>query len=78
MRRMRLITEAYAEILENDPDTAITMSAFRRLVVGGRIPSIMIGNKRLVSMEAVEHFFQNGDSVEEMPRKAGLVQPVDL
>ena len=61
MRRMRLISEAYAEIKEADPKTAITMTAFRRLVLDGRIPSIMIGNKRVVSMESVESFFQYGD-----------------
>lgn len=61
MRRMRLISEAYAEIKEADPNTAITMTAFRRLVLDGRIPSIMIGNKRVVSMESVESFFQYGD-----------------
>ena len=61
MRRMRLISEAYAEIKEADPNTAITMTGFRRLVLDGRIPSIMIGNKRVVSMEAVEGFFQYGD-----------------
>lgn len=61
MRRMRLISEAYAEIKEADPNTAITMTAFRRLVLDGRIPSIMIGNKRVVSMESVERFFQYGD-----------------
>ena len=61
MRRMRLISEAYAEIKEADPNTAITMTAFRRLVLDGRIPSIMIGNKRVVSMESAESFFQYGD-----------------
>ena len=61
MRRMILISEAYAEIKEADPNTAITMTAFRRLVLDGRIPSIMIGNKRVVSMESVESFFQYGD-----------------
>lgn len=67
MRRMRLISEAYDEIKEADPNTAITMTAFRRLVLDERIPSIMIGNKRLVSMEDVEYFFQHGDELEPEP-----------
>ena len=67
MRRMRLISEAYDEIKEADPNTAITMTAFRRLVLAERIPSIMIGNKRLVSMEDVEYFFQHGDELEPEP-----------
>lgn len=64
MKQMRLIKEAYAEIKEADPYTAITPTGFRRLVLDGRIPSIMIGNKRLVSMEDVEGFFREGDSVQ--------------
>lgn len=64
MRQMRLIKEAYSEIKEADPYTAITPTGFRRLVLDGRIPSIMIGNKRLVSMEDVEGFFREGDSVQ--------------
>ena len=64
MRRMRLISEAYEEIKEADPNTALTMTAFRRLVLDERIPSIMVGNKRLVSMEDVEYFFQHGDEPE--------------
>ena len=67
MRRMRLISETYDEIKEADPNTAITMTAFRRLVLDERIPSIMIGNKRLVSMEDVEYFFQHGDELEPEP-----------
>ncbi len=66
MRRMRLITKAYEEIKEADPNTAIIMTAFRRLVLDERIPSIIIGNKRLVSIKDVEHFFQYGD---EMPKE---------
>ncbi len=77
MRKMRLIAEAYEEIKEADPNTAITMTAFRRLVLDERIPSIMIGNKRLVSMEDVEHFFQYGDDMEEEPQK-GKIRRVNL
>lgn len=77
MRRMRLISEAYAEIKETDPNTAITMTAFRRLVLDGRIPSIMIGNKRLVSMEDVENFFQHGDRQIPEP-ESGKIRPIIL
>ncbi|MCI5679276.1 MAG: hypothetical protein MR278_04775 [Bacteroidales bacterium] len=78
MRRMRLISEAFAEIKEADPNTAITMTGFRRLVLDERIPSIMIGNKRLVSMEDVEHFFQYGDTKQEAARETGKIRPVAI
>ena len=76
MRRMRLISEAYGEIKEADPCTAITMTAFRRLVLDGRIPSIMIGNKRLVSMEDVEYFFQYGDTKAAVADETGKIRRV--
>ena len=77
MRRMRLISEAYAETKEADPCTAITMTAFRRLVLDNRIPSIMIGNKRLVSMEAVENFFQYGDG-EQIVTDTGKIRRISV
>lgn len=78
MRRMRLISEAFAEIKEADPNTAITMTGFRRLVLDERIPSIMIGNKRLVSMEDVEHFFRYGDTKQEAAKETGKIRPVAI
>lgn len=59
MRRMRSILEAYQEIVENDPCTAITLTSFRRLIREGKIPCIYIGKKRLVSMEDVFEFFDS-------------------
>ena len=53
------------------------MTAFRRLVLDERIPSIMIGNKRLVSMEDVEYFFQHGDDVEPEP-ETGKIRRIML
>ena len=75
---MRLISEAYAEIKEADPCTAITMTAFRRLVLDGRIPSIMIGNKRVVSMEDVDRFFKHGDNIYESTFRESKVRRVDF
>lgn len=63
--KMRLISEAFAEIKEADPNTAITMTGFRRLVLDGKIPSVSIGKKRLVDMQNVEHFFEYGTAKEK-------------
>ena len=61
MQRMRLISEAYKYIKEQDPDTCITKTAFTALVKQGRIPSIKIGNKLIVNLNHVESFFKEGD-----------------
>ena len=59
MKKMRVINDAYQEIITKDPGTAITLTSFRRLIREGRIPCINIGKKRLVSMEDVFEFFDS-------------------
>lgn len=51
MLQMRLLSEAYAEIKKDDPNTALTMNALRCLVKSGTIPSVQIGRKRLINYE---------------------------
>lgn len=63
MQKMRLISEAYRYIKEQDPDTCITKTAFTTLVKQGRIPSIKIGNKTIVNLDHVETFFKDSDGV---------------
>ena len=49
--RMRTINEAYALLLEQDPETRITRHAFRVMVVQGKIPAFKIGNRFLVNVD---------------------------
>lgn len=49
--RLRTIPEAYLELKQEDPNTAFTMTALRRLVKTGAIPVVIIGNKRLVDLD---------------------------
>lgn len=67
MQRMRLISEAYKYIKEQDPDTCITKTGFTRLINEGRIPVIKIGNRRLVNLDHVDKFFADGDkAIQEL------------
>lgn len=59
MKKMRSICDAYQEIVLKDPNTAITLTSFRRLIKEGKIPCIYIGRKKVVSMEDVYDFFDN-------------------
>ncbi|MDL2287288.1 helix-turn-helix domain-containing protein [Eubacteriales bacterium OttesenSCG-928-G02] len=54
--RMRTIQEAHRHIKENDPGTSLTQTALRRLVLEGVIPSMKIGNKYLLSLDALEGY----------------------
>lgn len=43
MSRLRKIKTAYQYIKEIDPETELSITSFRTLVVNGRIPSVRIG-----------------------------------
>lgn len=57
MPRMRLVKEAFDYIKENDPNTHLTLTGFRRLINEGEIPHIRIGRKQLVNLDLVEQYF---------------------
>lgn len=67
MKRVRTIQGAYKEIKEADPGTCITLSAIRRAVSEGDIPSRRIGSrggwKYLVDLDLVEAYF-GGEAVQ--------------
>lgn len=55
---MRTIDQAASWLQETDPDTALTKTALRRLVVTGNLPSVRIGQKYLISLEALEDYLR--------------------
>ena len=54
--RYRTIHEAAAWFKEQDPETALTETAIRRIVRSGEVPSTRIGRKYLVSLEALASY----------------------
>lgn len=54
--RMRTIEQAAAWVQENDPDTALTKTALRRMVVTGKLPSVRVGQKYLIALETLEDY----------------------
>jgi len=75
--RMRTIEQAAGYLQEQDSETAITKTALRRLVTTGQIPSVRVGQKYLVSLEAIDEFLQGTDSkplCDEL--SAGKIRPV--
>lgn len=54
--RMRTIDQAAAWLQENDPGTALTKTALRRLVVTGQLPCVRVGQKYLLSLETLEGY----------------------
>lgn len=65
MKRVRTIQGAYKEIKEADPNTSITLSAIRRAVSTGEIPSRRIGAKGgykyMVDLDLIEAYFTGSE-----------------
>ena len=58
MAQVRTIEQMHKDLIAADPSCALTKTALRRLVVTGVIPSLKIGQKYLISKEAVEKFME--------------------
>lgn len=56
MVRTRTIKEAAAYFREGDPQTCLTETAIRTLLRSGAVPSVKVGKKYLVSLEALESY----------------------
>lgn len=59
MPRMRLIKEAYLQIKQDDPSTALTLNALRCMVKRGEIPTIKNGRKTLVNYDALVRYLES-------------------
>lgn len=66
MPRMRTIDQAHAWLAGQDPETAITKTALRRLVTSGKISSVHVGNKYLVSLDVLESYL-SGSNIVHIP-----------
>lgn len=80
MPRMRLLKQAYAEIVADDPDTALTMTALRRLVLSGVIPTVYSGRKRFINMDALMDYLSGAGATKETPVPDGLgsIRPIQV
>lgn len=56
MIHTRTIREAAAYFRERDPQTSLTETAIRTLLRTGTVPSVRVGKKYLVTVEALESY----------------------
>lgn len=66
----RTIRDAAAWFKTRDPGTAITEYRIRQLVVSGTVPSVKVGRKYLVTIEALEEYFSTPTPSEIKPISA--------
>lgn len=58
MSRVRTINKGYDELFRDDPGTSLTRTAFRRMVVSGKVPSVRVGTKFLIDLDEVETYLR--------------------
>jgi excisionase family DNA binding protein len=60
MPRMRTISEAARYVRAADPETALTETAIRRLLINGSVPSVRVGVKYLIDLDALDAYLSGG------------------
>lgn len=77
MVRTRTIKEAAAYFREEDPQTSLTETAIRTLLRSGAVPSVRVGKKYLVSLEALEGYL-TGEIEHTEQRNTSDSNPSDV
>lgn len=62
---LRYIDQCYDELIKKDPNTALSRTGFRRMVISGVIPSIRAGRVFLVDLDSLELFLSGGKTHNE-------------
>lgn len=75
MSRVRTQQELLAYIKSKDPDTALTESALRRMVLSGAIPHIPVGRRKLVDLDVLDDLL---DSPGKLQARIEAVQREEL
>lgn len=64
-QRVRTIAGAAAHFRADDPHTAVTQHAIRKAVITKAVPSVRVGSKYLVAIEALEQYFAGNSTSTE-------------
>ncbi len=61
MPRMRTAEGVLKIILEQDPESAVTLRFIRRIISEGRVPVCLVGRKKLVDADEVIRYITTGN-----------------
>lgn len=77
MPQIRTINQAAEYVKARDPESALTKTAIRRLVITGAIPSVRAGAKYLLSLENLDAYLSGKGTVQNMGNPGGI-RPVEM
>ena len=81
MPRMRTASKAYRLILEQDPESEITLHYIRQLIATGAIPVVHVGRKKLVDVDQLIAYLAAGNEAPTTTAPAvgyGKLRRIDL
>lgn len=81
MPRMRTAAKAHELILEQDPESEITLHYIRQLIVTGAIPVVHVGRKKLVDVDQLLAYLAAGNEAPTTTAPAvgyGKLRRIDL
>lgn len=74
--RMRTAREAMEELKNEDPNTAFTERALRRMMKTGEIPVLKIGSKNLIEMNNLYDYIRNPKDTGASSADYGKIRPI--
>ncbi len=75
--RMRLVDQAYEELKQLDPNTAISKNFIRKLTKSGKIRTVQVGRRTLLSFDSLLEYLETLDGEpDETPASYGEIRPV--
>ena len=57
--RMRLLNEAYEQLLKDDPKTSVTKYALRSIIKSGKVNTVKLGRKTLINYDSLLDYLKN-------------------
>ena len=74
--RMRTAPEAIAEIRREDPGTAFTLRALRRIIATGEIPVVTVCSKKLVNLDYLLAYLSGGSVQQPEADETGRIRKI--
>ncbi len=59
MKQLRTINQAFRELKQADPNSAISKCFIRNAVINGELPFLKVNSKRLIDMEDLWEYISN-------------------
>lgn len=74
--RMRLLKDAYAKLKSEDPGTCVTETMVRKLVLDGKVKSVLVGQKRLINYDSLVSYFSSVHTEPEPAVESGKIRRI--